>query len=76
MRSCGPRGEQDHETARAGHAAARRATLDCGAAGQRSGVLRLQAHGLELAYLRHWAVVLSIGALLQRAVDEAGLPGV
>src|SRR5215471_4726629 len=28
------------------------------------GVLRLQAHDLDLAYLRHWAEVLCIGALL------------
>jgi hypothetical protein len=40
------------------------------------GVLRLQAHDLDLAYLRHWAGVLGIGALLQRALDEAGLSGV
>jgi hypothetical protein len=40
------------------------------------GVLRLQAHDLDLAYLRHWGAVLGVGALLQRAVDEAGLPGV
>src|SRR5262245_43348507 len=40
------------------------------------GVLRLQAQGLDLAYLRHWAVVLEIEALLQRALDEAGLSGV
>src|SRR4030095_10041280 len=39
------------------------------------GVLRLQAHGLDVAYLRHWAVVLGIGSLLQRALDEAGLSG-
>lgn len=37
------------------------------------GVLRLQAHGLDLAYLRHWATVLGVGTLLDRAVDEAGL---
>jgi hypothetical protein len=40
------------------------------------GVLRLQAHGLDLAYLRHWGAVLGVGALLQRALDEAGLSGV
>jgi hypothetical protein len=40
------------------------------------GVLRLQAHRLDLAYLRHWGAILSIGTLLQRALDEAGLPGV
>jgi hypothetical protein len=37
------------------------------------GVLRLQAHDLDLAYLRHWAGVLGIGGLLQWALDEAGL---
>src|SRR5262245_41533063 len=37
------------------------------------GVLRLQAHGLDLAYLRHWGAVLGVGVLLQRALDEAGL---
>jgi hypothetical protein len=37
------------------------------------GVLRLQAHDLDLAYLRHWGAVLGVGALLQRALDEAGL---
>jgi hypothetical protein len=40
------------------------------------GVLRLQAHGLDLVYLQHWAVALGIGALLQRALDEAGLSSV
>lgn len=40
------------------------------------GVLRLQAHGLDLAYLRHWGAVLGVGALLQRALDEAGLSSV
>jgi hypothetical protein len=40
------------------------------------GVLRLQAQGLDLAYLQHWAVVLDVEALLQRALDEAGLSGV
>jgi hypothetical protein len=40
------------------------------------GVLRLQAHDLDLAYLRYWAVALSIEALLQRALDEAGLSAV
>ena len=37
------------------------------------GVLRLQAHGLDLAYLRHWAAALGVEALLHRALDEAGL---
>jgi hypothetical protein len=40
------------------------------------GVLRLQAQGLDLAYLRYWGAVLGVGALLQRALDEAGLSGV
>jgi hypothetical protein len=40
------------------------------------GVLRLQADALDPAYLRHWGAVLGIGALLQRALDEAGLSGV
>ncbi len=40
------------------------------------GVLRLQAHGLDLAYLRHWAAVLGVGELLHRALDEAGLSDV
>jgi hypothetical protein len=39
------------------------------------GVLRLQAHGLDLAYLRHWASALGVGALLHQALDEAGLSG-
>ena len=39
------------------------------------GALRLQAHGLDLAYLRHWAAVLEVEALLQRALEEAGLSG-
>jgi hypothetical protein len=40
------------------------------------GVLRLQAHDLDLAYLRYWGAALGVGALLQRALDEAGLSGV
>ena len=40
------------------------------------GVLRLQADALDPAYLRHWGAVLGIGALLQRALDEASLSGV
>jgi hypothetical protein len=39
------------------------------------GVLRLQAHGLDLPYLRYWATVLGVEVLLQRALDEAGLSG-
>ena len=37
------------------------------------GVLRLQAHGLDLTYLWYWATVLGVGELLHRALDEAGL---
>ena len=40
------------------------------------GVLRLQADALDPTYLRHWGAVLGLGALLQRALDEAGLSGV
>lgn len=40
------------------------------------GVLRLQAQGLDLVYLRHWAVVLGVGVLLPQALDEAGLSDV
>jgi hypothetical protein len=40
------------------------------------GVLRLQAHGLDLTYLRHWGAVLGVGTLFQRALDEAGLSDV
>src|SRR5215510_1957263 len=40
------------------------------------GVLRLQAHDLDLAYLRHWAEVVGVEALLHQALDEAGLLGV
>jgi len=40
------------------------------------GVLRLQAHGLDLAYLQRWAAALGVGELLHRALDEAGLSGV
>jgi hypothetical protein len=39
------------------------------------GVLRLQAHGLDLAYLWHWGAILEVGVLLRRALDEAGLSG-
>src|SRR5262245_45188701 len=38
MKSFGPRGIRDHETARAGHAAARRATLACRVTSERSPV--------------------------------------
>jgi len=37
------------------------------------GVLRLQAPGLDLAYLQRWAVELGVAALLRRAMEEAGL---
>ena len=37
------------------------------------GVLRLQAQGLNLAYLQQWAGALGIAALLHRAMEEAGL---
>ena len=43
---------------------------------RRQLIALLQAHGLDPAYLRHWGVVLGVGALLQRALDEAGLSGV
>ncbi len=40
------------------------------------GVLRLQADGLDFVYMHRWANQLGIAALLQRALDEAGiLPG-
>lgn len=37
------------------------------------GVLRLQAPHLDLTYMRHWANVLGLRELLQRALAEAGL---
>jgi hypothetical protein len=37
------------------------------------GVLRLQAQGLDLAYLRRWAEEVGMSALLHRALEEAGL---
>lgn len=37
------------------------------------GVLKVQAHGLDRAYLEHWARELDITALLSRALNEAGL---
>ena len=40
------------------------------------GVLRLQAHGLDLAYLQRWAGALGMAALLHRALEEAGLSGI
>jgi hypothetical protein len=39
------------------------------------GVLRLQAQGLDLAYLQQWAAELGMAALLHQALDEAGLTG-
>jgi hypothetical protein len=39
------------------------------------GVLRLQAEGLDLAYMHRWAESLGILDLLYRALDEAGLTG-
>lgn len=40
------------------------------------GVLRLQARGLDLAYLQRWAGELGIAALLHQALEEAGLSGI
>jgi hypothetical protein len=37
------------------------------------GVLRLQAEALDMAYMRRWADQLGLTALLDRALDEAGL---
>ena len=37
------------------------------------GILKVQAEGLDLAYLRHWATLLSLTGLLERALDDAGL---
>jgi len=37
------------------------------------GVLRLQAQGLDLAYLWRWAAEVGVSALLHRALEEAGL---
>ena len=39
------------------------------------GVLRLQAQGLDFAYLQQWAAELGMAALLHQALDEAGLAG-
>ena len=38
------------------------------------GVLRVQASGLDRAYLRDWAGRLGLAELLVRALDETGLP--
>ncbi|MGH2496792.1 MAG: hypothetical protein ACRDIV_18980 [Ktedonobacteraceae bacterium] len=37
------------------------------------GVLKLRGTALEWQYLRHWAAVLNISDLLERALDDAGL---
>jgi hypothetical protein len=39
------------------------------------GVLRLQAQGLDLAYLQQWAAELGMTILLHQALEEAGLTG-
>jgi hypothetical protein len=38
------------------------------------GVLKIQAAALDRAYLVHWARELGVAELLQRALNEAGLP--
>jgi hypothetical protein len=37
------------------------------------GVMRVQGQRLDLDYLRRWASALDLGALLDRALQEAGL---
>jgi hypothetical protein len=37
------------------------------------GVLKVQAGRLDLAHLRHWAAVLGLPDLLERALSESGL---
>ncbi len=37
------------------------------------GVLKLRGTALELQYLRHWAAVLDINDLLERALEDAGI---
>ena len=37
------------------------------------GVLKVQGERLDLAHLRHWAAVLEISDLLERALSESGL---
>ena len=37
------------------------------------GVLKVQGERLDLAHLRHWAAVLEIADLLERALSESGL---
>jgi len=39
------------------------------------GVLKVQAAGLDLAYLRRWAAELQVADLLTKALVEAGLEG-
>jgi hypothetical protein len=39
------------------------------------GILKLRGTALELQYLRHWAIVLKISDLLERALEDAGLKG-
>lgn len=36
------------------------------------GILKVQAEGLDSAYLRHWAAELGLSDLLARALDDAG----
>jgi hypothetical protein len=37
------------------------------------GVLKIRGTALELQYLKHWAAVLDVADLLERALDDAGL---
>lgn len=39
------------------------------------GVLKVQRERLDLEYLRRWAASLDLGALLERALAESGVPG-
>jgi hypothetical protein len=39
------------------------------------GVIKVQGHALDYAYLREWAERLGLAALLDRALSEAGYPG-
>lgn len=38
------------------------------------GVLKVQAHYLDREYMHHWGRKLNIAELLERALDDAGLP--
>ena len=38
------------------------------------GVLKVQAEGLDRAYLREWAARLNVTDLFRRALEDAGLP--